>query len=121
MAAYSLAREGTLPKSIPHPNRHQGLSLDFTLKPGKVTVTRLNKDPTGYRLFILEGMAIEEGGRHFKGTTINVRFESEIRDLLNMIMTNGIEHHYAIGYGHHGRQLREIADHLGLKVVDASN
>jgi len=119
--AYSLAKKGTHPKSILHPNRQQGLSLDFNLKPGKVTITRLNKDPTGYRLLILEGLSIEEGGRHFKGTTVNVRFEGEMKNLLNMIMTNGIEHHYAIGYGHHGRQLREIAEHVGLEILDASN
>ncbi len=114
--AYSLA-SGEV-KAIPHPNREQNLALDFTLRPGKVTVTRLNRDPTGYRLLVLEGDAIDTREQHYTGTTMDVRFGPEIEEVLGSLMKEGIEHHYALGYGHLGEPLRELARQVGLEIVD---
>lgn len=89
-----------------HPNRKVGLTLEFSLRSGPVTIARLGKSPDGnYRMFIAQGEAIESP-LWFQGTSMEVRLEISPETALDSLIGQGFEHHYSIVYG-------DVAEELG--------
>ncbi|AEE97834.1 L-fucose isomerase [Mahella australiensis] len=115
--ARCLAAPGCKPVASVHPNRKQGLVYDFVLKPGNVTIMRLSKGLSDFRMLVMEGKALDENSSHFTGTSVEIRFDKNIEDIAETLFYNGIEHHYCIGYGNHSRQLFELAREIGIDVL----
>src|SRR5690606_24984198 len=55
--AYSLANPSTGAIAGVQPNREMGFALDFGIKPGQVTISRLSKSSDEYRMLIMRGEA----------------------------------------------------------------
>lgn len=112
--AYSLAHPATGAKAGIHPNRKLGFTMEFGLKPGKVTLFRVGYTPAdGYRLLIMRGEALDTPQR-FNGTSVEVKLETDVSDTLYRLMEEGYEPHYALVYEDVVDELVELSRQLGI-------
>jgi L-fucose isomerase-like protein len=117
LAPLSMADPLVKPRGTIHSNRQLPLLMEFPLKPGRVTIARLSDSKReGYRLVVGRGEMVSRPNS-FSGTSGVCRFDSPVRDALDVIMNEGLEHHYSITYGDHFDSLLAVADLLDLPVV----
>lgn len=112
--AYSLAHPASGATPGVHPNRKIGFTMEFGLKPGKVTMFRISYTKQDhYRLLIMRGDALDTPKR-FNGTSVEIKLETDATDTLNGLMKEGFEPHYALVYGDVCDELVELGNQLGL-------
>ncbi|WP_243387511.1 sulfoquinovose isomerase [Bacillus kexueae] len=114
--AYSLAHPKTGAKAGVHPNRKLGLTMEFGLKPGKVTIFRVGYTPQGYRMIIFDGEALDTK-QPFNGTSVEVQLSKDVSDSLVKLMEEGVEPHFALVYDDVKEELELLAKRLQLPVV----
>lgn len=114
--AYSLAHPRTGARAGVHPNRKVGFTLEFGLKPGKVTIFRLGYTPEGYRLLVMRGEALDTPQR-FDGTSVEVKLETDVSRTLHELMALGFEPHYALVHGDVANELVELGTYLGIETT----
>lgn len=115
-APLAMADPDQVPGVTIHSNRKQPLLMDFTLKPGPVTVARLSESGGAFRLVVGHGQIVR-GIKSFSGTTGLLRFDRAARDVLDTILREGLEHHISITYGDHVAALLALAQMLNLAVL----
>lgn len=116
LAPLSMADPETTPGVTIHSNRKLPLLMEFSLKPGAVTVARLSEATGEYRLVVGSG-EIVRGKKSFSGTTGLLHMRRPARDVLNTILSEGLEHHIAITYGDHADALLTLAQMLNFPVL----
>ncbi len=99
-----------------HSNRGLPLLFEFTLKPGPVTVARLTESSGEYRLVIGSGEIIR-GPKSFSGTSGLLQFDRPAKEVLDVILTEGLEHHISITYGDYTDVLVAFARLLHIPIV----
>lgn len=114
--AYSLANPKTGARPGVHPNRKLGFTMEFGLKPGRVTIFRVGYTTEGYRLLIMSGEALETPQR-FNGTSVEVQLETDVTDTVNDLMDEGFEPHYALVYADITDELIELGKRLNIETV----
>ncbi|TXC82200.1 hypothetical protein FS935_21105 [Metabacillus litoralis] len=114
-AAYSLARPQTGAQAGVHPNRKMGLTMEFGLKAGKVTMFRLSEDHEGYRLLVMKGEALDVE-QPFSGTSVEVALPKDVTETLYSLMESGFEPHYALVYDDVAQELLQLGKRLGLRT-----
>jgi len=114
--AYSLAHPSTGARAGVHPNRKLGFTLEFGLKPGEVTISRLSVTSKGYRMLIFKGEAVD-GPQKFSGTSVEVRLKGNAKDMVHSLMLNGFEPHYSIIYSDITDELVELCRLLQIETV----
>jgi L-fucose isomerase-like protein len=116
VASTSLADPGTRPVGISHPNRHRALANQFALRAGRVTIARLSQSRGRIRL-IVGGGEILRRPRPFEGTCGVVLWDAPVDDVLDVVFTEGLEHHLGIVYGDHRDALASLAAQWRIPVV----
>jgi L-fucose isomerase-like protein len=116
LAPLDMADDTEQPGVTIHSNRRLPLLMQFTLKPGVVTLARLSEATGSYRLVIGRGEIIR-APRAFSGTSGYLRLENGSASALDTILREGLEHHVSITYGDHVRELRALARMLDLPVL----
>ncbi len=117
LAPLSMCDPEYKPEATIHTNRQMPLLHQFPLKPGVFTIARLSQSKKqtkmviGHSEFIRAPMA-------FTGTSGVMKFNSSAHDIFNTIITEGLEHHYAIAYGDHRPALRAICAKLNLPLLE---
>lgn len=111
MADPALAPSGTI-----HSNRQLPLLMEFTLRPGRVTVARLSEATGGYRLVVGAGEMLQ-APPSFSGTSGVLRFDRHAADVLDTILSEGLEHHLSLVYGDHSSALIALARMLDIPVL----
>lgn len=119
LAPLSMADPAKKPRGTIHSNRQMPLLMDFSLKPGKVTLARISDDGTGYRLVVGSGEMIQ-APQSFSGTSGVIRFDRPVGEILDTIMKEGLEHHLSITYGDHVEGLCALAEMLDMPVLPLS-
>ncbi|HBX70388.1 MAG TPA: fucose isomerase [Chloroflexi bacterium] len=99
-----------------HSNRKLPLLFEFTLKPGPVTIARLSEASGEYQLIIGHGEIIR-GPKSFSGTSGLLKFNRPAREILDVILREGLEHHISITYGEHTSVLMALAELLKIPVL----
>ncbi|HME50808.1 MAG TPA: fucose isomerase [Candidatus Lokiarchaeia archaeon] len=95
----------------------KGVTADFVLKAGEMSIARIDYCQDGYRLFLQEAKAIPMD-KELKGTYAKVVFDgSSVRDVLDKIVMNGIAHHVSVVYGKFIKPLEILARLLGWTVI----
>jgi L-fucose isomerase-like protein len=117
LAPLAMADADAMPGVTIHSNRKLPLLLEFPLKPGRVTLARLSH-ATGELRMIIAGGEMVHGGKPFSGTCGLVRFERPAREVLDMILSEGLEHHISLTYGDHRAELRALAQMLRLPILE---
>lgn len=116
LAPLSMADPKIQPGVTNHSNRKLPLLFDFTLMPGQVTIARLTESSGDYRLVIGRG-EIVRGPKSFSGTSGLLRFDVNARDVIDLIMTEGLEHHISITYGDYVHVLVALAEMLKIPIL----
>jgi L-fucose isomerase-like protein len=116
LAPLSMADTTAQPGVTIHSNRKLPLLMDFSLKPGVVTIARLSEATGTFRLVV--GRAEVVGGQKpFSGTCGFLRFEHGAQATLDCILSEGLEHHISLTYGDHCATLLALAHMLNLPVL----
>ena len=116
-APLSMADEEGPRRATIHSNRRMPLLAEFALKPGRVTIARLSQSKNEPRLIMGGGEMIRRP-LVFSGTAGVVRFDKPVSEVLDRIMSEGLEHHVALAYGEHRPALRCLAAMLGIEAVE---
>lgn len=95
----------------------KGVTADFVLKDGDVSVLRLDSDGTDYRMFLTAGSVIPME-KELRGTYMKVRFGEHVKDVLQKVVDNGIAHHASVVYGDYRRPFRILAKIKGWEVIE---
>ncbi|MBT8239620.1 MAG: hypothetical protein KJN63_00160, partial [Acidimicrobiia bacterium] len=100
-----------------HPNRHVPLTVNFGLRPGRVTVARLSRSRNRLRLVVGAG-EVKAGPPPFIGTSGVVVMDSPVPQLHRILIAEGLEHHFGVAYGDHRRAVQALGWIWGLEVID---
>lgn len=115
LAPMHMAAPDAHPRPIAHPHRHKALANEFPLRAGRVTIARFS-NPGGYAMLVGTGEMLDEP-LPFSGTCGVLRFDHPVQGVIDSIMGNGAEHHYAIVYGDHRESLGAMAARLNIPVL----
>lgn len=118
--AFSLADKSTGARAGGHPNNGVGLTLEFGLKSGPVTICRLSRQQSKFRMLILEGEALDSPQR-FYGTTVEVRLPGDALATMSDLMLEGYEPHYALVHADIVPELTDLCRLLGLEYSVYAN
>ena len=113
-----LAKTGTEIDVVGHPNRKTPPSFAFPLKPGRVTVCRLGKCSSGYRLLVGGGESID-APLQYSGTSAVVRMDGGSESFVRRLANEGWEYHIALVYGDVREELVTLGRLLNVEVVKA--
>ncbi|WP_114008283.1 L-fucose/L-arabinose isomerase family protein [Cohaesibacter intestini] len=100
-----------------HSNRKMPLLSEFALKPGRITMARFSQGHGKLRL-LLAGAEMIKAPLAFSGTAGTARPDIPVKDFLDRMINEGLEHHTALTYGEHRPIMRAIAKRLGIEVVE---
>lgn len=114
VAAPSLAA-GAVGATV-HSNRLQPLLHEFALKPGPVTLARLSRSPSGHRLVIGEGEMLDRP-LPFGGTAGVMQMTRPVGEVVDLMVSERLDHHYGLAYGSAADALEAIAEGADLPVV----
>lgn len=117
--AFSLARQDTGAAAGVHPNRKIGFTMEFGLKPGRVTINRLGPNPFRpgtYRMLMLDGEALDEPQK-FLGTSVEVGFNRPVLPLFTSLMKHGFEPHYSLVYADINEEMKALCEWLDLEPI----
>ncbi len=119
LAPLDMADPEAVPHATIHSNRKKPLLNEFPLKPGRITIARLSQAKNAPKL-VIGGAEIERAPNSFSGTSGVVRFDRPVDRVLETVMEEGLEHHYAFAYGEHRPGLRAVAARMGIPVLTLS-
>jgi L-fucose isomerase-like protein len=95
----------------------KGVTADFVLKSGDLSVLRIDSARGQYRIFLQKGRAIPME-KTLRGTYMKVCFDKPVKDVLDLIIENGFAHHSSAVYGDYRRPVRLFARMKGWKVIE---
>jgi len=115
-APLSLANPRSEPKVAESNGGKDNVIFDFPLKTGDVTLARLQRSRGRYKIFVVQGRAVETAAT-MKGNYVNVRFEVPVRTLLDTLLKHGFPQHFSIVYEDIGNEIIEFAEQAGIEAV----
>lgn len=117
-----LAAQGATIRLGKHPTvdggGKKGVNISFPIEGrGPVTMARLSVGPKGLRLFFAGGQAVPPTA-NLAGNCWAVCFQTPVRQLLDVILRQGLEHHTAMVHADVRADLRSLARWLDLDTLD---
>ena len=118
VGAFSLASARTGPIAGVQPSRNFGFALNNALKSGTVTIARLGQSNGGFRMLLMRGEALDTPNQ-FWGTSVEIRMEQPVQEMLDRLIYAGFEHHYALVWRDVTAELTDLCAILDIPVVAA--
>tara|TARA_B100001287_G_scaffold156057_1_gene131312 strand:+ start:855 stop:2240 length:1386 start_codon:yes stop_codon:yes gene_type:complete len=115
-APISMCNPKIKPTATIHSNRKMPLLFEFPLKEGIVTMMRISQSFGEQKMVLSKGKMIDRP-LPFTGTSGVINFDNDTKEVLNNIISYGLEHHIAITYGNHIELLSELASELKLPIL----
>jgi L-arabinose isomerase len=101
-----------------HGKRGWGVSVEFDVTPGPVTVFGVGQRRDGrYVLVAAEGTVVAGPLLRIGNTTSRVDFGCDPGEWVDAWSASGVDHHWALGTGHRVADLTAVADLLELEFV----
>lgn len=101
-----------------HGKRGHGVSVEFNVKTGPVTLLAVTQTAEGsLKMITAEGESIPGPILKIGNTNSRLRFRLGPREFVNAWCSEGPTHHCALGVGHRQRTVARLGDLLNLKVV----
>jgi L-fucose isomerase-like protein len=96
-----------------------GMAVYYPVKTGgkEATIVNLVGRESTYRMCILNGISIPTTKLSYHGNPIQIKFNTNVVDLINQIGNEGFGHHWMVAYGDHKEIFIEIAKLVRLKHV----
>jgi L-arabinose isomerase len=102
-----------------HGKRGHGLSVEFAVKHGPVTLLALTHAPDGgLKLLAAEGESLPGPTLAIGNTNSRIRFALDPAAFVSRWSKEGPPHHCALGIGHQIAAIRALARLLGLPLVE---
>lgn len=99
-----------------HSNRGLPLVMDFPLKPGEVTFARLSQATGTLRLVLGKGEMLGLP-KPFSGTSGIMRLNLPAQRFLDLLMSEGLEHHISLVYGDYINALETFAELVAIPTL----
>ena len=115
-APISMCNPKIKPTATIHSNRKMPLLFEFPLKEGIVTMMRISQSFGEQKMVLSKGKMIDRP-LPFTGTSGVINFDNDTKEVLNNIISYGLEHHIAMTYGDHIELLSELASELKLPIL----
>ncbi|MFI6324552.1 arabinose isomerase [Nonomuraea sp. NPDC050556] len=101
-----------------HGKRGWGVSVEFDVRHGPVTVFGLIQRPDGRFAFVAsEGETVDGPHLQIGNTTSRVDFGRDPGEWTDTWSASGISHHWTLGIGHLSNDLKALADLLGVEYT----
>lgn len=98
-----------------HGKRGYGVSVEFDVRPGPVTMLGLGQELDGsYVLVASEGTVTPGPLLQIGNTTSRVDFGTHPGEWVDAWSSTGVDHHWSLSVGHHAATYRAVASLLGL-------
>jgi L-fucose isomerase-like protein len=94
----------------------RGVTADFVMKCGEISLLRIDSAGETYRLFMQHGQGIPME-KALRGTYLKVQFDNPLRTVLDTVVYNGIAHHVSMVYGDYTRTFEILARIKGWQVI----
>jgi L-fucose isomerase-like protein len=95
----------------------KGLTNEFSLKAGRVTIAKLDQDIDGhFRMLILPATA-QDTEPFLRGNPLRVKFDSPAEQVIETIMNKGFEHHYAVIHADVAEALEIYSKWMDFEIV----
>jgi L-fucose isomerase-like protein len=97
-----------------------GLGVYYPVKTGgkEVTIINLVGNELTYRMCILNGTSVALDKLTYYGNPINVKFKTDVEDLINTIGNEGFGHHWMVSFGDHKDIFIEICKMLKIYCIN---
>ncbi len=95
----------------------RGVTADFVLKTGKVTIFRIDTARGRTRLFLQSGEAVSTK-KELKGTYCKVKLQKPVNEVLDIVTSTGVAHHVVMLYGDHTNTLRRFAKIMNFEIIE---
>ena len=95
----------------------KGVTDEFPLKGGRVTLARLGekRDGDGYRMLVCTGTGLDTD-LFVRGNPLKIKFDAGCEAIRKEVIENGWEHHYALMYGDHADELADLCRNMGIEM-----
>ncbi|MCL2057450.1 MAG: L-fucose/L-arabinose isomerase family protein [Oscillospiraceae bacterium] len=93
-----------------------GITVEFPLMPGKITLSRIATIRDEYRLLLDSGEAIETE-MLARGNPLKAKMSRDVKELVETIIYQGFPHHYVVSYGDVTYEMKELAKLLNMQVL----
>jgi L-arabinose isomerase len=101
-----------------HGKRGWGVSVEFSVKQGPVTLIGLGQERDGsFRLIVSEGRAVSGKRLQIGNTTSLIDFDRSPGEWTDEWSVSGVGHHWALAVGSQTAAMRNVGKLLGLDVV----
>lgn len=100
----------------PHGMRGTPAVISFPLKPGRVTISRLTLDNRKWKMFVAGGEAVKTP-MLLRGNPSRVKLDAPVQKVLDTIIEQGFEHHYATIYSDIRAELRWFCRFLNIDYI----
>lgn len=94
----------------------RGVTAGFVMKSGKVSMARLDSMAGKYRLFMETGEAVPME-KLLSGTYAKVKFDKEIKDVLDKVIYSGVAHHVSLVYDDYSEIFKIFARLKGVEIL----
>lgn len=96
----------------------KGVTNEFPLKPGRVTLARLGekRDGDGFRMLIATGEGLDTD-LFVRGNPLKIKFDAGCDKLREVVINQGWEHHYALSYGDLVPELLDLCRCMDIEPV----
>ncbi|WP_086819644.1 L-fucose/L-arabinose isomerase family protein [Allokutzneria sp. NRRL B-24872] len=99
-----------------HGKRGWGVSVEFDVRQGPVTLLGLGQERDGsYVMVAAEGTVVPGPLLEIGNTTSRVDFGCDPGEWTDAWSASGVDHHWALGIGHEAASLRCVAELIGLE------
>jgi len=95
----------------------KGVTADFVLKSGDLSVARIDSARGKWRLFLQRARAVPMQ-QALKGSYLKAVFDRPVKEVLDLIIAKGIAHHASAVYGDYIEPLRVAAGLKGWEIVE---
>ncbi len=98
-----------------HGKKGTGLSVDFSLKAGPITMLGLSSDADGHYSFSVAEGESQKGDKPQNGNTqTRGYFGPNVGEFVEQWSTSGINHHFSLSIGHNASVLKKLARTLNI-------
>ena len=119
-APCSICKEGSKPElhcsATVEGGGVKGLTNEFPLKPGRVTLARLGekRDGDGYRMLVCTADGLDTD-LFVRGNPLKIRFDAGCDTVRKELIENGWEHHFVLIYGDHADELSAFCRNMDIE------
>lgn len=112
-----LADEGAEKLVQLHGMRKTAASISFPLKPGRVTIMRLQQGDEGWKMFVAGGEAVTTP-QLLQGNPSRVTMDAPVQEILDTIIERGFAHHYSTIYGDIRPELVWLCRFMSIELIE---